>query len=342
MRAIVTGTGSIALRHLRNLRGMFPEASLVLVSRRPAGELTDEHRALADEIVAGMEPALARPADLAIIASPAPFHVDQALPAIRSGLPLLIEKPLAHRLESCAPLRDPDLPRKAPILVGYCLRYHPLVLEMERRVGEGAIGRLHCIRADVGQYLPDWRPGSDYRQSVSAQAAMGGGALLELSHELDLVRLFAGLPEKVTALTARLGGLEIDVEDLAEVVMQHGAAPHTIVSSVHLDLLRRVKRRRLILDGESGSLELDFIRGTLTECRPTGEPVVREMPAGFTVNDLYLAEIEDLLHCRETGTTPRASLEDGFNTLRIAEAAARSAGEGRVVGVLDAVAADAG
>ena len=48
------------------------------------------------------------------------------------------------------------------------------------------------LSPEVGQYLPDWRPGTDYKSGVSAQKDLGGGALLELSHELDYLQWFFG------------------------------------------------------------------------------------------------------------------------------------------------------
>lgn len=331
MRAIVSGTGSIAVRHLRNLRQMFPDAELGLVSRRPAAELDAPHRDLANSFFRDMATALADGADLAVIAGPAPFHVDQALVALGREVPVLIEKPLAPTSAAAAPLLAAARKHEVPVLVGYCLRYHPLVQEMQRQLAAGELGRLYTIRADVGQYLPNWRPQADYRRSVTAQRAMGGGALLELSHEIDLVRALVGMPEKVAAVTGRISELDIDVEDVAEIVTQHGSAGQRVVASIHLDLFRRAPRRTLTLDGEKGAVELDLLRGQLTQRRPDGTTSTETVPEGFAINDLYLAEIADLLRCRRLGGAPLACLADGFATLRIAEAAAQAAQEERSV-----------
>jgi predicted dehydrogenase len=333
MRAIVTGTGSIAIRHLRNLRGMFPEAELAIVSRRSAAELDQIHRDLANSCFHDMETALAAGADLAIIAGPAPFHVPQAFAALDRGVPVLVEKPLATTSAEAESLVAAARGREVPVLVGYCLRYHPLVQELQRRVAAGELGRLYTLRADVGQYLPNWRPQADYRRSVTAQRSMGGGALLELSHEIDLVRTIFGLPEMVTAVAGRISELEIDVEDVVEVVTRHRLAGtgERVIASIHLDLFRRAPRRALILDGERGSLELDLLGGQLTWRQPDGTARSESVPAGFAINDLYLAEIADLLRSSKQGSMPLASLADGFATLRIAEAAAKAAREERTV-----------
>ena len=81
---------------------------------------------------------------------------------------------------------------------------------------EGLIGKL--VEADFycGSWLPDWRPNLDYRESVSSQRALGGGVLLELSHEIDMAQYLLGTFEPCSARLHQTGLLEIDVEDQAE------------------------------------------------------------------------------------------------------------------------------
>lgn len=335
MRAIVTGTGSIATRHLRNLRQLFPTARLVVVSRPQSSALNPTLAALVDERVTDLADALREPADLVVIATPAPFHVAQAMQSVALGIPTLIEKPLSVSIADCAPLLADSARKDVPVLVGYCLRYHPLVLALHNLVGDGAIGRIYSVRAEVGQYLPGWRPGTDYRSGVTAQRALGGGALLELSHEIDLVRSLVGMPIAVTAVAARISELEVDVEDIAEIILQHQLGGGMAVASIHLDLFRRVPRRFLTLDGDAGSLELDFVRAMLTLRPASGEPVVSGVPEGFNINDLYLAEIKDLLASGQAGRPPLASLADGLGTLRIAQAAAEAARSKKTVSLED-------
>lgn len=331
MRAIVTGNGSIATRHIRNLRHLFPKATIAVVTRPNGSGVPAAVKSLVTEHYTDLGAALAHPADLAIIATPAPAHAAQAQQMIEHGIATLIEKPLSASIDACDQLLALSQQKSVTVLVGYCLRYHPLVMEMQRLISTGAIGRIYNIRAEVGQYLPGWRPDADYRKSVSAQKVTGGGALLELSHEIDLVRSLIGMPSAVTAVTAKLSELEIDVEDVAEIILQHRHDGVDIISSIHLDLFRRIPRRCLTIDGAGGTIELDIGMATLTVYGLGGDTKVETVPQGFAINDLYLAEIEDLLTCRRTGDQPLASLADGLATLRIALAAARSARELRTL-----------
>ena len=68
-------------------------------------------------------------------------------------------------------------------------------------------------RIESGSYLPNWRPKQDYRSSCSAKKNLGGGVLLELSHELEYLSWIFGKPNWISAWVGKLSSLEIDVED---------------------------------------------------------------------------------------------------------------------------------
>ena len=85
----------------------------------------------------------------------------------------------------------------SPARLGYQLRFTEGFDALQHWLP--TLGRLYFARLEVGQYLPTWRPDTEVGQMVSARRELGGGALLELSHELDLVTALLGLPERVYA-----------------------------------------------------------------------------------------------------------------------------------------------
>ncbi|MFX7793064.1 Gfo/Idh/MocA family oxidoreductase, partial [Acinetobacter baumannii] len=75
--------------------------------------------------------------------------------------------------------------------------------QVRQMIQEGVIGNLYNAFIEIGQYLPDWRPTKDYRETVSAKTELGGGVLLELSHELDYAQWILGsLTPKYVVLRA--------------------------------------------------------------------------------------------------------------------------------------------
>jgi predicted dehydrogenase len=325
VRALIASLGSIGRRHLDNLRALRPEAEIgVLRERGPACSLPG-----VAQVFQSLGDALRFAPDVALVCGPASRHVDVARSFAERGAHLLIEKPISHRMEGVEELIGICRERSLVLMVGYVLRFSPAAQRMRAELAAGRIGRLLALRAEVGQHLEDWRPATEYRESVSARSELGGGALLELSHELDLARWMAGEVERVSAESAALGGLEIDVEDCAEVLLAFRAPA---LGSIHVDMLQRPALRRCSLIGESGRLELDLLAERLVH-HAAGEGSGRELYAApaHSRNELYRAELAHFLSCAETGTPPCVSGEDGRAALALVLAAKRAAATGQSV-----------
>jgi predicted dehydrogenase len=129
------------------------------------------------------------------------------------------------------------------------MRFHPAIAAL--RAALPMVGRVRFAQAHYGNYLPDMRPGADYRALYCASAAAGGGVILDAIHEIDyLVWLFGGV-ERVTAEAGKLSDLDIDVEDYASIVLTHAGG---VRSEIHLDYLQRSKRRGCVIAGSEGTL----------------------------------------------------------------------------------------
>lgn len=326
MTVMIVGLGSIGRRHLVNVRQALPQARIVAVTRAGGSHADAE---LADRVVSGLPEALAENPRCAIIAGPASEHVSAALLLARQGVHLLVEKPLSHTLEGVDELIAECASRRLVLLPGYTLRFIPSLNVLQQALAAGRIGRLLVARAEVGQYLPDWRPGADYRQSVSARAELGGGAVLELSHEIDYLRWLAGDVKRVTALMAKVSDLEMDVEDAAEIAVEfHSGA----LGSISLNMLARPGGRFCRLVGETGTLEWDAIRSeTRLYSAESKTWTVLSEPVGVVRNDMYRDELLHFLDCVNGLDTPCITPADGLHALQVVVAVKQSAREGRAV-----------
>lgn len=265
MKALLISLGAIGRRHLTNLRGL-ERAADITVLRRPESAREGIPEA-ADRVVYSLEDALRMRPDVALIASPAPQHIEMALKLASEGIHLFIEKPLSSDLSGVDALISESRRQGLTLTVGYNLRFCRSLQMLRTALIEGRIGRLLAVRSEVGQYLPDWRPGADYRKSASANAILGGGVVLELSHEIDYVRWLAGDFRSVSARLACIGGLELDVEDSAELIFDLHAGG---LAHIHLDMIQRVPTRTCRLIGSEGILEWDGL-GHWVKIRRPGE-----------------------------------------------------------------------
>lgn len=227
---------------------------------------------------------------IAVIANPATRHVDTILELRREGYGgrILLEKPVANLHPTLIP------PGEEVIRVGYNLRFHPLL----RRVRKLLNGRrIFTLNAYVGQYLPDWRPEKDYRHSVTARAALGGGVLRELSHELDMVLWLTGAWKRVSAQGGRAGNLDMDTDDHQSILLQ---TQDCQTATIHMNCLDRIGARTLQINAEGMSLHADFSTGMLLVNGDEGE-----LKEQFRIDkdETYKAQLVDVLtDMRETCT----------------------------------------
>lgn len=322
-RILIAGLGSIGTRHLGLARELKPDAD-IRVLRHQACDHTPE---FADGCFSSLEQAVDFSPQLSVIANPAPFHMPVAIALAESGSHLLIEKPLAASLSDVPRLLDIAGQKNLVLLTGYNLRFLPSLRRFRRLVHEGMVGRVLSVRCEVGQFLPAWRPGSDYRKGVSARRDLGGGVLLELSHELDYLRWIFGDVRWVRASLSKQSALQIDVEDTAHLILGFASAqdPDQLVGTVTLDFIRQDTTRLCTVIGESGSLRWNGLTGVV-EHFPAGNGEWNEVfRHAQQRDDSYRAEWRHCLDCIESGHHPLISGEDGMAVLEIIEAAKSSA-----------------
>lgn len=330
-RILIVGLGSIGQRHLRLARDLLPKAD-IRVLRHQAGSAVP---ATANGGVFSIDDAIAFAPQIAVIASPAPFHIATAQALAEVGVHLLIEKPLSASLDGVTRLLETCHQRGTVLLTGYNLRFLPSLQRFRDLLGEGVVGNVLSVRCEIGQYLPSWRPDSDYRQGVSARRELGGGALLELSHELDYLRWIFGEVEWVKATLSRQSGLALDVEDTAHLTLGFvpAADGHQLIGAVNLDFIRHDTTRLCTAIGENGSLRWNGLTGGV-ELYEAGAKEWRELFSHpHQRDDSYLAEWQNFIDCVNEHKTPLVTGEDGLKVLQIIEAARISAASGGQVPV---------
>lgn len=265
---------------------------------------------------------------LALITNPASRHIAAALQIARFGAHLFIEKPLSNRLEGVDELINHCTQQSLVLMVGYNFRFHPPLIRLKGALDAGEIGRLLTIRAEVGRYLPDWRSGVPYVDGASARKDLGGGVILELSHELDYVRWLAGEVHKVVAIVERTSELEIDVEDVAEIALlfETGAT-----GMVHLDMLDRAGSRGCRLVGTEGTLVWEATDESVKVFRPGEGWSIIFSDSSFDRNTMYLDELRHFIESVDRSESSKIDGREGKRVLEIALAAKESATTERTV-----------
>lgn len=239
--AVVIGLGSIGQRHARVLKEL--GLGVVTVSRRGDGD----YQSIASA-VASVRPGYA------VVATETSHHAESLRQLAEADFrgSVLVEKPV---FANSGPI--PVYPF-ASVLVGYNLRFHPVMTAFaDRLCGRQAI----TVSAYVGQDIRDWRPGRDHRTTASATRQAGGGVLRDLSHELDYLLWLFGPWRRVAALGGASGARQVEVDDHLDLLLEMSRSRAV---QVHMDYLDQPGIRKIRVNLAEETIEADILGGRLT------------------------------------------------------------------------------
>jgi predicted dehydrogenase len=332
MKTLIAGLGSIGRRHLRNLIALGERDIILLRSQHatlPDDEFTDY------PVETNLQEALNKHnPNTVVVANPTALHLDVAIPAVQAGCHILLEKPIANSMDRVNELQKAAQESGSRILVGFQFRYHPTLRKSRELIQQGALGKVLTVHVHWGEYLPQWHPWEDYRQSYAARSDLGGGVVVTLTHPLDYLRFIIGEVDSLWSFNGHISPLELDVEDIAEIglTFANGA-----VGGVHLNYVQRPPVHRMEIVGTNGTLRWDSADGILHFYKvttPFGSyldsppgPVIESIfpPEGFNRNQLFVSQTRHFLEIVRGESEPICTLEDGIQALQLALAAKESA-----------------
>lgn len=322
LKILISGCGSIGSRHTRNLRALgVSEIGVCDPDIARAHALAAETGA---KVFASLSEGLSVYKPTAVcVCNPPAAHGADAIAALASGAHVFLEKPVAPNLEDARPIAKAQAAGKGLVVqVGYNLRFHPGLMMVKQFLTSGEFGRPLWARIEFGQYLPDWRPQTDYRTGYTANRKLGGGILLDASHELDYARWFFGDAEKIEAMGGKVSGLEMDVEDCISILVRFKSG---VQADIHLDCIQRTYSRGCRIACENGTLAWEYgTHNVRTRC--PGETDWTVHPHDFAPNDMYLAEMKCFLAAVAGQGQPPITLQDGIAALAMVEQARIKAG----------------
>jgi len=322
-RVLIVGYGSIGQRHLRIVRESLPDSTIMVFRHQPTTDIPE----MANFVTSSIDDVLSFAPEAAIVANPAPFHLDIAKALAEMGCHLLIEKPISNKSDRVKDLLETVRVTGVICQVGYNLRYLPSLSRFHDLINEGLVGQPLSVRCEIGQYLPNWRPDTDYRTGVSARSDLGGGVLLELSHEIDYLRWIFGDIEWVSGWVGNVGDLDIDVEDTAHLVLgfQSEELNKPVIANLNIDFIRHDTTRICTVIGADGSLRWNGLTGVIDIYKSGGNSWDEYVVMPHQRDDSYRAQWEHFLTSIAESEVPLVDGRAGLAVLKIVEAAKASA-----------------
>jgi UDP-N-acetylglucosamine 3-dehydrogenase len=322
LRVGIVGLGSMGRNHLRIL-GARPDVRIVGLADPQASALDE---AVAETGAPGFAEPLAMLAELdldaVVIAAPTTTHHALVMAALGRDLPVLVEKPVAATPDEALEILGLARARRIPVQVGHVERFNPAVLELGRLLDGGWLSTVYAIASRRAGPFP-------------ARIRDVGVTVDLATHDVDILSWIAAeRPERVIAETARR--IHADHEDLLFGLLHF---PSGATGMLDVNWLTPAKRRQLVVVGEEGMFELDYLSQRLTFTRvpdvtqpsllagyaPTFQGEVTELPVSSA--EPLAAELDAFLKVVREGGRPEVDIEDGVWAVAVASAmldAARS------------------
>jgi len=309
-RIVIVGLGSIGRRHLRLIKEMRPDIQVILVRSGKGKKWPEEE--LANFVVKSLSEAISIGVDAAIISTPAVFHAEQSIKFIENEIPTLIEKPLSHTLGFAKKLNKAWLEKKNLVLLGYTLRHNSAASFFHRKIQGSEIGDILSVTIRYESYLPKWRPDQDYRETVSARKDLGGGVLLELSHEIDYANWFFGPFKSVSSMLSNSKTLDIDVEDMADIIFEtYDNRP----VNIHLDFCSQISSRFCSVKTNKGELTWNLLKNNITWIDSEGVSKIWEFDDER--DEMYRNQLNHFFDCIESGCESKVTIDDGLTVAKL-------------------------
>jgi len=254
--------------------------------------------------------------DAVVICSPNSIHIENLALIIGRGLHFFIEKPLAVALDGLDEL-EIDVAEKGLIShVGTNMRFHFGPRTVKEKLDASFIGRPLWANFWGGMYLPDWHPTENYRDMYSASKKLGGGAILDFIHEIDLISWMFGEPDLLAAMAVNSDWLDIETEDIVDAIFGY---KNGMQVNLHMDYLQRPFQRGIHIVGDKGSIRWDLIEESVQLINhDSQEKKILKYPLGYTKNDMYIAQMEYFIQCVQDKTISTSSFGEGKTALNIA------------------------
>lgn|SRR5574344_1466877 len=299
-KVLIIGLGSIARKHIASLQKM--DDSFEIYALRSSQKSI--HVDGVTDLYTWEETTLIH-FDFVIISNPTSEHKHALEMADNWGVPLFIEKPLYHKLD----IKDVVDKIKAKGTLTYIacnLRFLPCIQYVKQYLEDNLI-RVNEVNAYCGSYLPDWRPGEDYRKNYSAIPELGGGVHIDLIHEIDYIYWLFGNPNKINKVFTNKSSLKIKAIDYANYCLEYSGFNANVV----LNYYRKDNKRSLEIISEQGTFNVNLLTDTVTI---NGEEIFN---SSERIIDTYTRQMAYFLSCIKGEHCSFNNIEEAYHVLQI-------------------------
>jgi predicted dehydrogenase len=255
--------------------------------------------------------------DGVLISNPSSEHAYPLEQVIKKNIPCYIEKPIVSTLKDLLKIKQlsASFPYTATSMVGCNLRYLPSLKKVKEIISQKKLGNIVRVCIEAGQWLPDWRPDQDYRKVYSARKELGGGVILDLIHEIDLIVWLFDEFQDYKVYNKHCSNLQINSDDVACILLNYNNGP---LVSMNLDYVSRFPTRIYKFIGEEGTLIWDLFLKKLLLIKKDQTDILSDNKLDFDVPYTYTYAMNEFLTAVDKGSQTSQNLHEGIRITELA------------------------
>lgn len=253
------------------------------------------------------------PLDAILICNETHKHKKSVLQAINlSPKAIFVEKPIALNLAEVAEIKKALKGKRIHFFVGYSRQFWKPYMAIRDIVTKKQLGKIYYMRVSCGQNLADWRQ-RDYKKTYSARKQWGGGAVLDIIHEINFPAWALGEPIKfITSLVGKVSSLKTNAEDIAESI--HETSSGAVVA-IHQDCLRTPGKWSCDIVGSQASLHWDSYSQKIIF---SGNQQPKALSVADSWNNMFIREMRYFLS-QLGGQKIFSNLQEAINDMKNVE-----------------------
>tara|TARA_B100000959_G_C14874107_1_gene579619 strand:- start:79 stop:1086 length:1008 start_codon:yes stop_codon:yes gene_type:complete len=237
---LIVGSGNIAKRHLKNALLINKKSKIIILKR--FNSKTDKFFLKKSFLMCNSldNIEINNGKSIAIICSPAPYHIEDAIKLIKKGFHVLIEKPLTTMNKNINKLVNLKHSYRNKILIGYNMRFTERIQYLSKLLRSKKYKKIKHIDIKAFTDFREWRKDKFFKNTVTFNKNLGGGVINELSHEIDYMNLLFGKPDTVIVNEIKKN-INMNVEYHITAFFQYHNKKYSI--NLELDMLSKQNKR---------------------------------------------------------------------------------------------------
>ena len=330
MKILFIGMGSIGQRHLQNIQSLYGKdiECFAVRSTLHNNYIKDGVATLVKDLSEHYQISVFKTLAAALnehlynavfITNPSSMHSETILSCLDFKTNIFVEKPLCISLEEAERIKNKLTNSDSILYVGYQAHFDPIFQEVKNLIASNKLGNVVSARFEWCTFLPDHHKYEDYKKGYAARSDLGGGVLLGLSHEIDVVLNLFGMPDTIKAIESKNRKLDIRADDTIMALCGYSKDECSFPVSLVLSYSQVFETRGFRVQCENGFIDCDWNNGKISIVDRNESEIPEIFESNISRNEIFTAQVKDFIDAISCKDTSIINIDNSINVLRFIE-----------------------